>query len=38
MSESDGRVRQWIDNLSAPTRVTLVVVVIAIVVAAVIWG
>ena len=38
MREPDGRVRQWIDNLSAPTRVTLIVVVIGIVIAAFVWG
>jgi hypothetical protein len=38
MREADGRVRQWVDNLSAPTRVTLIVIVFAIVIAAFVWG
>jgi hypothetical protein len=38
MSDADGPIRQWVDELSAQTRVTVLVVVIAIVIAAFIWG
>jgi hypothetical protein len=38
MSDADGPIRQWVDDLSAPTRVVTMIVVVAIVVGFIVWG
>jgi hypothetical protein len=36
--DADGPIRRWFDGLSATTRVAMVVVVVAIVIAVALWG
>ena len=38
MSDADGPIRRWIDQLSLPTRFAVIVAVVAIVIAIVFWG
>jgi hypothetical protein len=38
MRGPDGPVRRWLDGLSTPTRVTMTIMVIAIVVGFIVWG
>ena len=38
MSDADGPICRWIDQLSLPTRFAVIVAVVAIVIAIVFWG
>jgi hypothetical protein len=38
MSDVDGPLRQWLDDLSMTTRLGMIVAVSAIVIAVVVWG
>jgi hypothetical protein len=38
MSDIEGPIRRWLDNLSMATRLGMVVAVSAVVIAVVVWG
>jgi hypothetical protein len=38
MSDVDGPIREWLDNLSMPTRLGMIVAVSAVVIAVLVWG
>jgi hypothetical protein len=38
MSDVDGPIRQWLDNLSMASRLSMIVAISVIVIAVVVWG
>jgi hypothetical protein len=38
MSDPDNLIRRWLDSLNTATRAILILVVIAIIVAVIVWG